>query len=154
MENDITQSLDIDTEDVLNIETEYYNKGYSDGINESSQNQYIEGREYGYQTGFQRFLVIGYIQGLVEYWQANISKYESRSLLGHLAQLDQLVSSVSFTNSDNDVADYEKNVTKARNKLRVVATIVKEPEKIAKLDELLQEVGGQLVASDDPDNMW
>ena len=48
----------------------------------------------------------------------------------------------------------KKNIKKARNKLRVIASITKETWKIDSLDNLVKEVGGTLQVSENPDDMW
>ncbi|ABN65012.2 predicted protein [Scheffersomyces stipitis CBS 6054] len=147
--------ISIDTDEVLNVEEEYYQKGFREGQEQSTRQQEMEGKEYGYQTGFQRFLIVGYIDGLVEHWSRNIQTYEaSASVANHLKQLEALIKDIPITNGDEEVAHYEKSVAKARNKLRVIATLVKETSKIAKLDELIKEVGGQLQVSENVDDMW
>lgn len=69
--------ISIDTDEVLNVEEEYYQKGFREGQEQSTRQQEMEGKEYGYQTGFQRFLIVGYIDGLVEHWSRNIQTYEA-----------------------------------------------------------------------------
>lgn len=155
MSNSLTMAgMEIDTDEVLNPELAQYQLGYREGLEESTHLQLLEGKEYGYQTGFQRFIIVGYMDGLLKYWQANIDKYESKSLAGHLDQLQDLLSGISYNNGETDVANYEKIVSKARNKLRVITTIVKESDKIAKLDELVLEVGGNLQVSENLEEMW
>lgn len=146
--------LEIDSDLVLNLEEEYYTKGYKEGQEESTKQQYKEGKEYGYQTGFQRFLVVGYIQGLVEDWEAHSDNYDIKSLPGHISQLKKLIDDIPLTNGDDEVAMFETRVNKARNKLRVVATLTKETWKINKLDDLIKEIGGLLQVSENVDEMW
>lgn len=81
-------------------------------------------------------------------------KLASALVANHLKQLEALIKDIPITNGDEEVAHYEKSVAKARNKLRVIATLVKETSKIAKLDELIKEVGGQLQVSENVDDMW
>lgn len=59
-----------------------------------------------------------------------------------------------MTNGDKEVAKYELAIGKARNKVRVLASITKSSEKIAKLDNLIKEVGGALQVSENVDEMW
>ncbi|KAK6456840.1 uncharacterized protein RJT20DRAFT_134144 [Scheffersomyces xylosifermentans] len=143
----------IDTDEVLNLEEEYYQKGYKEGQEHSTKQQLTEGKEYGYQTAFQRFLIVGYIQGLVEEWTVHLDDYNS-SVSNHLVQLNELVSDIPMTNGDSEVSEFEKRINKARNKLRVIATLVKESWKINKLDEVVKQVGGQLQVSENVDDMW
>ena len=46
---------DIDIDNVLNLEEEQYELGFKEGQIQGTKDQYLEGKEYGYQTGFQRF---------------------------------------------------------------------------------------------------
>jgi hypothetical protein len=146
--------LDLDTDEVLNPELAHYHLGYEEGIQESSHQQLLEGREYGYQTGFQRFIIIGYIDGIVKHWRANANKYDSKTLVGHLDQLQDFVRGISFSNDEEDVKNYETLLSKARNKVRLIANLVKESDKINKLDELVQEVGGNIHISENLEEMW
>ncbi|EER35964.1 conserved hypothetical protein [Candida tropicalis MYA-3404] len=146
---------DFDIDEVLNLEEEQYNLGFKEGQEHSTKEQYLEGKQYGYQTGFQRFLIVGYIQGLVGEWLDNLDNYNaSKSLQGHINQLSELITDIPLTNGDEEVEKYEKNIKKARNKLRVIANITKENWRIENLDNLVKEVGGTLQVSENQDDMW
>lgn len=150
-----TAMSDIDIDNVLNLEEEQYELGFKEGQIQGTKDQYLEGKEYGYQTGFQRFLIIGYIQELMKFWLSHIDQYNnSSSLRNHLNNLEDIMAQISITNGDKEVEDYEKNIKKARNKLRVIASITKETWKIDSLDNLVKEVGGTLQVSENPDDMW
>lgn len=146
--------LDLDTDEVLNPELAHYDIGFQEGLKESARTQFLEGKEYGYQTGFQRFIIIGYLKGLLRYWQKSIDNYDSKSLSTHLEQLQKLLDSVTYENNEEDVDNYEKVVTKARNKSRIIANITKDSDKIVKLDDLVQTIGGNLQVSENLDEMW
>lgn len=145
-----TTMSDLNLDDVLDIEDEFYAKGYKDGQDQSAREQFLEGKIYGLQTGFQRFLVIGYIQGLLEEWR----QLEKPEISAHLNQLAELIRSIPTSNGDKEVELYEKSVLKARNKVRVVAAITKTSEKVLILDNLIKEVGGSLQVSENLDDMW
>ena len=146
---------DFDIDEVLNLEEEQYNLGFKEGQEHSTKEQYLEGKQYGYQTGFQRFLIVGYIQGLVGEWLDNLDNYNaSKSLQGHINQLSELITDIPLTNGDEEVEKYEKNIKKERNKLRVTANITKENWSIENLDNLIKEVGGTLQVSENQDDMW
>lgn len=151
---DVSAAIDGGMDQLLNLESQYYEDGFSQGQQESTRKQMIEGKEYGYQTGFQRFLVVGYIRGLHNYWLENLSQYESKSLSNHLLQLEAMLAAISTGNGDKEVEIFEKNVVKSRNKVRVISNIVKEQWKVNKLDELLADVGGQMQVSEKVDDMW
>lgn len=146
--------VDFDIDRVLNLEQEYYQQGYEEGQEFSTRQQFLEGKEYGYQTGFQRFLIIGYIQGLVNYWLFNTDKYGSESFEKHLIQLNDLLKDIPTTNGVDEVKEYERRVLKSRNKIRIIANICKEQWKVNNLDKLINDVGGQLQVSENMDEMW
>lgn len=141
---------DVTLDGALNLENEFYERGYRDGQNQLTREQNLEGRIYGLQTGFQRFLVVGYIQGLIEEWVC----LDQRNISTHLSQLKKLIDSIPLTNGDLEVEQYEIAITKARNKVRVVANITRTNEKIAKLDTLIKEIGGSLLVSENLNEMW
>lgn len=146
----ISTMEDITLDGVLDLENEFYEKGYKDGQRQITREQNLEGRIYGLQTGFQRFLVVGYIQGLIDEW----AKLDQKNISLHLSQLQKLIDSIPMSNGDVEVEQYETAVTKARNKVRVVANITKTNDKIARLDDLIKEIGGSLQVSENLNEMW
>lgn len=157
MENIDLTDIDIETDEVLNLEEVYYQEGFQEGQEHGAKQQLMEGKEFGYQTGFQRFLIIGYITGLLEDWRTNIEKYGglgNKSFENHLSQLEDLMKQVQLTNGDEEVATFEKVIGKARNKLRLLATLTKENWKISQVDSLVKEIGGQLQVSENVDDLW
>lgn len=68
---------DLDIDEVLNLEEEQYSIGYKEGQEQATKEQYLEGKQYGYQTGFQRFLIVGIVKGLAQDWFDNLDKYGS-----------------------------------------------------------------------------
>lgn len=152
-----TGNVSIDTDDIFNIEEQYYDEGYREGQEQSTSQQYKEGKEFGYQTGFQRFLIVGYVKGLCQYWQKNIGQYDKtarKSIQLHLFLVNSLIDDLKLTNGDAEVAAFEKTVVKIRNKLRVLASLTKESWKINQVDSLMKEIGGQPQVSENVDDMW
>lgn len=148
-------NIDENMDQLLNLEEQYYEEGYREGQEESTRLQYIEGKEYGYQTGFQRFLVVGYIKGLIEYWESHLESYgSSKSISGHINQIKGVIDNIPLKNDDEAVALYEKSINKIRNKVRIVGTITKELYKVSQLDDIIKEVGGNLQVSENVDDMW
>ncbi|KAI5962586.1 uncharacterized protein KGF55_003662 [Candida pseudojiufengensis] len=149
--------LDIESDDTLNLEKKFYNLGYQEGIQQSTREQYLEGKQFGYQTGFQRFLIVGYIKGLINDWNSNLKKYESnqqQQIQNHLTQLTNFVNNITLINSDSEVEKFEKNLSKSKRKLRIIVGITKEHWKIENLDELINKVGGNMQLSENVDEMW
>lgn len=142
---------DITLDGALDLEKELYLKGYEEGVSTAANEQFLEGKIYGLQTGFQRFLIVGYIEGLLQDWQLqNLTK----QIQSHLDQLSKILDQIQTNNSDLSVATYEKAVNAARNKVRVIASLTKTTEKISSLDKLVDEVGGTLAVASNSDEMW
>lgn len=152
--NDI--DIDIETDEILNLEQEQYQIGYQEGVEQSAKEQYLEGKQFGYQTGFQRFLIVGYIRGLVEDWESHISEYGSieSTLRNHLKQLKNCLDGLLMINDEDSVAQFEIQLKKVRNKLRVICQLNKESWKINDLDKLVEQVGGSMQVSEDVVEMW
>ena len=143
---------EFDLDDVLHLEDTFYKDGFKEGREKSTRDQYIEGKEYGYQTGYQRFLIVGYMKGLVQVWRSQIDQYPGL-VPAMLDQLERLLD-VPITNGDKEVAVYEQNLTKARNKLRVIAAVIKEQDKINDLDAKVKRIVGNLQVQEDMNEMW
>ncbi|CAH6722346.1 protein Lto1p [[Candida] jaroonii] len=146
--------MENELDDILNLEEQYYNEGFIEGQNESTKKQLLEGKEYGYQTGFQRFLIVGYISGLIEFWYKNINSYDQKSLKNHLDQSQIILDGIKMTNFDDDVEKYEKSLIKLRNKIRIITNLVKEQWKFKDVDDLVKEIGGIVQLNENVNDMW
>lgn len=160
--------IEIDSDEVLNLEQQQYQIGYQEGVEQSAKEQYLEGKQFGYQTGFQRFLIVGYIHGLIEKWEDNMSEYggdgvekkKLEAIQGHLQQLKSYVDisngddGLLLNNDEKSVAQFEVQLKKARNKLRVICQLCKESWKINEVDKLIETVGGTMQVSENVDDMW
>lgn len=151
----MTYDIDIDTYEVLNLEEQSYNTGYAEGREKGIKEQYLEGKAFGYQTAFQRYLIVGYILGLARSWEADKEKYSHiNGFEKHVKQLSEYVDEIPTGNEEKLVEEFDKRLNKARNKLRVLTTLTKEGWKTNNLDDLIKEVGGQMQVSERDDEMW
>lgn len=141
---------EISLDGALELEEEYYKLGFSEGHEQAVRDQILDGKAYGLQTGFQRFLAVGYLQGMVEIWE----KTANASVQLHVGQLKQLLGSIPTANNDADVEAYEQALGKARNKARVIAVLTKSHGRIAGLDKLVKEVGGSMLVQESLDETW
>lgn len=147
--------MEIDTDEVLNLEQEYYQKGFEEGEAQGIREQFLEGKQYGYQTGFQKYLIVGYIQGLLDNWKTDIENYSHiNGFVNHINQLEKYLKDIPMDNEELHVEEFDRIVHKARNKLRVVTTIAKEAWKSNLLDEIIRRVGGNIQVSTDEVDMW
>ncbi|ODQ80366.1 hypothetical protein BABINDRAFT_35836 [Babjeviella inositovora NRRL Y-12698] len=150
-------SAEFDFDQILNLEEGFYQQGFDEGQSESTKKQYIEGKEFGYQTAYQRFIIIGYVKGLLKTIpQTHASLCSSNKALSlTLLQLTKLVGEVRPDNSDVSVAIFETNIVKIRNKCRVLNGLLKHQGDLVKeIDALVGEISGQIKTSESADNMW
>lgn len=151
------ENTEFDLDDVLNLEEEYYNRGYEDGAEQSTKEQYLEGRAYGLQTGFQRFLIIGIFKGLLEHWQNNIENYDNsiqEILRNRLEDLNKNLTQIKMTNDEIEVGKYEKLLLKCKNKIRIIHRLCKDGWENDNTNKIVKEVGGDLHVSDNYEEMW
>ena len=57
-------------------------------------------------------------------------------------------------NDEDSVAQFEIQLKKVRNKLRVICQLNKESWKINDLDKLVEQVGGSMQVSENVVEMW
>jgi hypothetical protein len=63
------QDVDPDPfEDVLNVEEQLYQQGYEEGLQDGEQAGKIEGRQFGLEQGFQKYLESGRLYGKTLVW--------------------------------------------------------------------------------------
>ncbi|KAJ1326224.1 Yae1-like protein [Microdochium nivale] len=55
-------------DDVLNLEDQYYQEGYDEGLKDGVEAGKIEGRSVGLKSGFEKFLEAGRLQGRALVW--------------------------------------------------------------------------------------
>ncbi|KAH7025727.1 uncharacterized protein B0I36DRAFT_328996 [Microdochium trichocladiopsis] len=55
-------------DDVLNLEEQYYQEGYTEGLRDGVEAGKIEGRSVGLKSGFEKFLEAGRLQGRALVW--------------------------------------------------------------------------------------
>lgn len=147
----------MDTDYLLNLEQKFYQEGYEEGICEKAKENHIEGKQFGLQVGFQRFLIVGQIQGIVQVLK---SVSESRISSRNLQIIDELLAGFVKTNADDAVADYESRLIKVRNKLRnVLLSLDRQSGKITgrtltleDVEKVCSRVAGDLKAYVDDEN--
>ncbi|CEP64364.1 ribosome biosynthesis protein LTO1 LALA0_S11e02410g [Lachancea lanzarotensis] len=102
---------------VLNLEEQFYQEGYQEGRHENLAHNLIEGKQYGLQVGFQRFILIGLVQGccsVLKTLELNASIDKNIDLIVGL------ISEIPGDNEDVSVLTYERNLVKLKNKFRVL----------------------------------
>lgn len=129
----------------LSLEQEFSQKGYAEGLKDGKQAGLSEGKHYGIQTAFQRYMAVGILQARCDLWQNSIANpkddgsgekpIKSEKIEKHLAQLKSCVQDVPMTNSDSDVEVVTKGMAKAKAKAKVIASLCKDHNAIRLYDD-------------------
>lgn len=141
-------------DDLMELETGFYDEGYQAGVEDGTQAGLIEGKLFGIQKGYEKALEMGKLRGRAMVWEsrfselpqsvqvsgeikhatndvpASLSRFEnSDRLRKHVEALLQLVyvDELDVSNSDGAVAAFDELMIKARNKVKVISNITGEP---------------------------
>jgi flagellar biosynthesis/type III secretory pathway protein FliH len=109
----------------------FYEEGYNDGLQAGTKAGFAEGREFGVQTGYQRFLDLGLLQGRVIVWEeqvADLPESKQQKTVERLQQIKQLIHQEEptyFLSNDSVVVhQYETMMKKAKAKVRTLAASI------------------------------
>lgn len=109
----------MDYEDrLLELEEQYYEEGFKEGQNESLHNSFLEGKQFGLQVGFQRFLLINQIIGICDVIDSLNLKNDS--LNKNISIIRDLISAIQMNNDEENVENLDKILIKLKNKFRTV----------------------------------
>ena len=61
-------------ESLLSLEDEYYNEGHALGTADGKQAGHLEGRIFGLEKGFEKYLEMGRLQGRLIVWSSRLSQ--------------------------------------------------------------------------------
>lgn len=140
----------MDTDYLLGLEEQYYQEGYEEGAQEKAQHNFTEGKQYGLQVGFQRFLILGQIQGLIKVIET--CGTPGTSILKNIETVRGLLADIKMDNDDANVAEYEARIVKIRNKLRTILLLLqrqtenkmKDPLTLDNVEKVSMIIAGQL----------
>lgn len=141
----------------------FYRQGLREGQQQSTINSFIEGKEYGIQTGFQKFVLVGLVRGFVEQLEQQ-QQAQAGAQAGtaagtaaggnapaqakenvHLQQLKELVAQLKLSNDYGDVVSNDKIINKVRNKLRLLTnSSVEKGYKVefSEFDDICKKLNG------------
>ncbi len=126
---------------------------------------FLEGEELGVQTGFQRFLVVGQLRGLVKIWLSRVEEFSdskinndklkfrprvNQKLLKSLQEIHMTLESlfendlVRTTNSDTNVSEYEKILKKTTAKLLPISYTLGENEFYKSTFSFSKQIAGEI----------
>ena len=137
---------------LLSLEEQYYTEGYSLGVADGSRAGRIEGRIFGLEKGFDKFLELGRLGGRVTVWNSRLplptqlssttdAISEAREnalkvpplngnerLRKHIKRLCDLTDPevISTENSEDAVAEFDDRLKDAKAKATLISKIVGE----------------------------
>ncbi|ORY85712.1 hypothetical protein BCR37DRAFT_397313 [Protomyces lactucae-debilis] len=125
----------------LNLEEAYYAEGYREGATLGAQQGLIEGRIYGAQIAYERFLQVGLLYAKLDIWRAYATHGDSKPKLDKaLARLEALLEALPRTNEEAEPgADYEAVLAGAIAKAKVIASLVGERMSLAQQGFLVDD---------------
>ena len=151
---------------VLDLEQNFHQEGYDQGLADGREAGLIEGKIFGIEKGFQKAETLGKLHGRALFWKARTSPRETRepeqrpsapqdvnlkTLIHHIGlqpnsarlkkHLELLLSatdgtSLSYENSDAAVAEFEERITRATAKAKVISNIVGEPLEVSHSEQV------------------
>ncbi|MCJ1283396.1 hypothetical protein MMC26_002724 [Xylographa opegraphella] len=66
---------------VLNLETQFYDEGYALGVADGTRAGHIEGRVFGLEKGFEKFMEMGKLHGRSTVWASRLSSDTAKTHL-------------------------------------------------------------------------
>ncbi|CCE62104.1 hypothetical protein TPHA_0B04350 [Tetrapisispora phaffii CBS 4417] len=122
-------------DEVLKLEERFYKEGFEEGRRENLQHNYIEGKQFGLQVGFQRFILIGQMLGICNVLTARYST--NAALMKSVESVRKLIESIKFDNDAENVENYEVTVVKLKNKFRIILLALQRQLKGKKRTEVM-----------------
>lgn len=131
-------------DNLLNLEDDYYNEGYELGVADGDRAGRIEGRAFGIEKGFEKFVEAGRLNARSIVWANRLPSHQQGSAAGapasgeeerlpvlssggarlekNIVTLHALVEpdTLSTENTDEAVNDFDDRVKRAQGKARVI----------------------------------
>lgn len=126
----------------------FYQEGYILGLADGEQAGRTEGRVFGLEKGFEKFLELGRLQGRCSVWKARISysvvppttgedtgpvknvQITSPRVQKQVESLAILLTNPPFKNDEESVEEVEETLKRGRNKAKVLSNMLGEKEGI------------------------
>lgn len=137
-------------DELLNLEEEFYQEGWLEGHNENLKNNFLEGKQFGLQVGFQRYVLLGQMVGFCDVLDS--LELSSTVLSKNIAIVRQLISGIEMNNDDDNVENLEKTIVKLKNKFRsimitfqrLIKNEKRKPLNFEKVEELSRIIAGEM----------
>lgn len=146
---------------LLSLEDTFYAEGHALGVADGSRAGRIEGRLFGLEKGFDKFVEIGQLHGRAQVWQSRVAAQAAGKAAGggkggamtvemkggerlkkHVERLSELTDpqSLETRNDDEAVQEAEERLAGGRAKFTLISRIVGEGD--GEVGVMLSAVGG------------
>lgn len=177
-------NTDLDFDSVLDLEDQFYSASYNDALREGQAHTLRDGKQFGIQTGFQRFILVGALRRINDILLEIISQKNSASdstregrplnyerYLKSLSAIQQTIRQfypeseddtddglIQVTNTPSDVEFYEKNIKLIRSKIKSVYAQIGYKSLYPELESTCRKTAGDIPATQinggDEQDMW
>ncbi|KAF2086161.1 DUF1715-domain-containing protein [Saccharata proteae CBS 121410] len=129
-------------DDLLGLEDDYYREGHALGVADGSRAGRIEGRVFGLEKGFEKFVAMGTLHGKAAVWGARLPSKDGESLEPpvlpvlatnprlekHIQTLYALAEpeSLSTQNDEDSVSEFDDRLKRAAAKEKVIEALIRE----------------------------
>ncbi|KAK3055216.1 hypothetical protein LTR09_003769 [Extremus antarcticus] len=128
-------------ESLLSLEQQYHTEGYQLGQADGARAGRIEGRIFGTEKGFEKFLEMGRLAGRASVWTARLAKPNSGDVDGgearapaservtkHVRRLRELTDpeTILTDNSEDAVSEFDDRLKDAKAKAKLISTLMVE----------------------------
>ena len=143
---------------LLNLEEQYYTEGYNLGVFDGSRSGRIEGRIFGLEKGFEKYLEMGRLSGKAAVWDARlissdagspsgrtfggeedlIALHGSERLRKHVQRLQETTDAETLPteNSEEAVADFDERLKDAKAKATLISKAIERDESRTNTDRV------------------
>lgn len=133
------KNIDFDLDSVLNLEDRFYEESFKDALKKGENHSNRDGKLFGIQTGFQRFILIGSLNKINQLIQQALdqstelpnskikTKLNTEKIIKSLNEIQKIINQfyspdnnklIKTSNIPTDVNLYEKNIKLIRSKLK------------------------------------
>ncbi|KAH8153763.1 uncharacterized protein LAJ45_01530 [Morchella importuna] len=150
---------------LLSLEEDFYQEGYALGVKDGEQAGRIEGRAFGLEKGFEKFLELGRLQGRCSVWKARIPPQSTAppATVGYAGKpndihitnsrvqkqtesLAVILTNPPFKNDEESVEEVDETLKRGRNKAKVLSNMLGEKDesgsmKVVVDDESIEDAG-------------
>jgi hypothetical protein len=115
---------------ILDLEEQFYAEGYKLGVADGARAGRIEGRVFGLEKGFEKFLEAGRLHGRAIIWQDQCRNNGNERLTKHVERMFTLVDPEEYVtmNTEEAVNDVDERIRDAKGKERIIKRILGETD--------------------------